>query len=866
MATLLGGELPVNLINNNKYVAVLTCENKEGGACISLEDAIPAALCKAKTVLVVGPTGSGKTTTLEKLVHSSNGHQLQRFSHIFFFRFSDINLLEDSISCKAFLQQSRISQSESASITKYEDVLFIFDELDKYSHNLDSSLNSLCSDLDQTSTVSCLIASLLHGSLMPGASFLVASQATPNLGFLRGVQLEVLGFLKPQRDAFFHKFFTNPATAKNALQHFETTLGFYDFSKSPQFCWTVCSAYNFLNKSGTKLPLTLTQLFVHILVRLLEKITQKDKIINFVRALGNLASYCALGSLLTLQRDKLLEFGLSPEFHLSDFFHVDSESDKATYSWRSQLMKEFILAVSFLHDLTLHKVEDTLEKYKNHTTFLDIFMSGLCEQVHRNPLEAILGPCNANKTLDFKIWLKNLCEKTLPGYDKKDHCRCFHLLYQMQNKNVVKEAITPSARLGLSYGNLSLLDYVVLNYVVTELGEMEQMNLYRTRNLTEEMAEILAPTMAVSHNLILSQCSFQDGAVPHVASALTKGITRSLDLSYSCLNVTQLKSLCTGLKNSKVQSLQFSNCKLTGASCEELVHVLTSTTCQLSVLHVFSNEIGDQGLKILCEGLRSQRNTVQELNLQYCQLTGKSMEDLSTTLSSGHSQLVKLNLSKNEIGDTGVETLSKGLQHPFCKLESLRLSDCGLTEACCPLVAEALMSNHCSLIDIDLSVNEFGHEGAIVLCNALKRPGCLMEKLSLVRCELTEGVFVELASLLKSGSPPLKSLSVALNKVGDQGVHHLWEAIRHPSCQLEELDVEMTDLTDACVEDMCAAIKASKTLKKLELHNNSLTNMSVPALLRVMKESPNMEEMNVQYNDFGDEMFEIFETCSKIRY
>lgn len=863
--TLLGGDLPDNLINN-KYVPVLTCE--EGGDVrISLEDAIETALREPKTVLVIGPTGSGKTTTLEKLiVGHSKGQQLQRFSHIFYFRFRDINLIEAPISFKAFLQQSRIPQSKLVPDTKPEDVLFMFDELDRFCHSLDPSLNSLCSDQDQTTTVPCLIASLLHGRLMPGASFLVASQTSPNLEFLSGVQLDVLGFLKPQRDAFFKKFFTDPVTARDALQHFETTLGFYDFSKLPQFCWTVCSTYNFLINSGTKLPMTLTQLFVHILGHLMEKVTQKDKIIILVRALGNLASYCALGSQLNLQKDKLVDFGLSSEFPLSDFLHVDGESDKAICSWRSLLMQEFVLAVSVLLGLTTDSVEEILQKHKKHTQFLDIFISGLCEQVHWRPLEAVLGSCNANKILDFKNWLKTLCEKTLPGYDKMDHCRCFHLLYQMQNENVVKEVITPSARLGLSYGDMSLLDYVVLNYVVTQLGEMEQMNLYLTRHLTEEMAEILVPTMTVSRKLLLSQCSFEDGAVTHVASALSKGIATSLDISNSCLNETQFKSLCTGLKNCSLQSLQFSNGNLTETSCEELVPALTSNTSQLSVLQLSGNEIGDQGLKKLCKALQSQHNKVQELNLRYCSLTAASMEDLSTALSSGHSQLKKISLSNNEVEDTGVKHLSRSLQHPFCKLERLSLFDCGLTEACCPLLAEALMSQNCSLLEIDLAVNEFGHEGALVLCNALKRPGCPIEKLGLVRCNLTERVFVELASLLKSGSPPLKSLSVGLNKVGDQGVHHLWEALRHPSCELEELDVEMTNLTDACVEDMCAAIKSSKSLKKLEIHNNMLTNVSVPAIVRIMQESPKMEEINVQYNDFGDEMFEIFETCAKIRY
>lgn len=53
----------------------------------------------------------------------------------------------------------------------------------------------------------------------------------------------------------------------------------------------------------------------------------------------------------------------------------------------------------------------------------------------------------------------------------------------------------------------------------------------------------------------------------------------------------------------------------------------------------------------------------------------------------------------------------------------------------------------------------------------------------------------------------------------------------------------MTDLTDACVEDLCAAIRASKTLKSLEMRNNSLTDASVPALVQVMQNSDSMQEM-----------------------
>lgn len=41
------------------------------------------------------------------------------------------------------------------------------------------------------------------------------------------------------------------------------------------------------------------------------------------------------------------------------------------------------------------------------------------------------------------------------------------------------------------------------------------------------------------------------------------------------------------------------------------------------------------------------------------------------------------------------------------------------------------MSEPCVLSELNLSVNDLGQEGALLLCQALKRPGCPMEKLGL---------------------------------------------------------------------------------------------------------------------------------------
>ncbi|KAE8293599.1 NACHT, LRR and PYD domains-containing protein 3 [Larimichthys crocea] len=621
--------------------------------------------------------------------------------------------------------------------------------------------------------------------------------------------------------------------------------------------------------AGADLPETLSQLYVDILVHLIQTLSM-TKACNreLVLSLGKMASHCFLEQHSSCTKEEMDSFGFQ-QFPTSvgAFLQVDGPSDRCVFAFYSQLMQEFLLAVSFFLDKSKSEsVEKMLEKHKGRAKFLDVFMSALSQPVQSRPLENLLGEMNSDRIADFKSWFKSSSEMTLKGWYKDKHHHCFHLLYQAQNESLVREIITPSARIGISYGDLSLQDCVALNYVVTCLGEMEELNLYRTTNLTEEEAERLAPTMSLSHKIKLSDCCLSPGAVRHVASALSGGLTKELDLSQSRLGDEKFKILCAGLRDCKLQKLKLVMCKLTEASCEDLASVLTSDTSRLCVLDMSLNQIGDEGFTNLCKALHGHHCKLQDIQLQNCGLTAASMEALSAALCSGQSELRKVNLMQNMTGLTGVEALCKSLQHPLCKVQSLNFFDNELTGECCPHLMEALMSEHCSLSELDLSVNELGQEGALLLCKALSRPGCPMEKLKLTRCELTQPVFKELGSVLRSGTSKLKSLSVGMSKVGDQGVKHLWDAVAHPNCVLEELDVEMTRLTDASTEDLCAAIRASKTLKSLELRNNSLTNASVPALVQVMQDSENMLEMNVKYNDFGDEVFDLLDECEKIRY
>lgn len=860
-STILGGQSPASVINSGKYVSVRVGGGQEDDLCF-LDDAVRTALCgETKTVVVVGPEGSGKTTALHKLVVNwAKGEQLQNFSYVFNFHFRKINSSAGELCLKTLIQQSHHQTPPEFTQLVTENpsgVLFVFDGLDEYKHSLDPSVHTLTSDPSRPVSVSCLLASLLHGSLMKGAAFLVATRPTDNVKFLGGTRLEVLGFQKLQREVYFNNFFSDPAAAKKAFLHMERTLGFYDFCASPGFCWTVCSIYKWLIDSGDKLPETLSQLFVHILVHLIQTISpSKEGTTGFVLALGRMASHC-------LQNQHSSSFNPPSDLSSMDSFLSVQDGD---LFFHSQLMQEFVLAVAFFLDpSTYESVEKLMENHKGVAKFLDFFMSGLSEPAQYRPLEEFLGRFSSDQIKGFKNWLKSSSEKTLKDYNKSEHYRCFHLLHQAQNESLVKEILAPPAHPCVFHNSLSLQDCAALNYVITCLGEREKLSVSRT-TISRETMEVLAPSVSLSQTVILSNCSIQKESIPLLASAVSRGITRELDLSRSNLGDEKLQILCAGLREAKLHKLNLNVCGLISAGCGDLVSVLTSGTSQLRILQLMFNQSGDQGFTKLCEAMHSPNCRLQELQVQNCDLTAASMEVFAAALCSGQSQLTKIDFKGNTIGDSGVEALCEALRQPLCRLRSLGLFDNGLTGACCTSLKEVFLSEHCSLSELDLSLNDLGQEGALLLCQGLKRPNCPIETLGLTRCELTPPVFEELGSVLKNGTCQIKSLLLAINKVGDQGVKHIWDAVAHPSCSLEELSVEMTKLTDACVEDLCAALRANNTLKLLELRNNSLTDAAVHAIVGVMKEKHNMKELNLKYNDFSEDALELLDKCHNIRY
>ncbi|KYO34700.1 NACHT, LRR and PYD domains-containing protein 12-like [Alligator mississippiensis] len=280
--------------------------------------------------------------------------------------------------------------------------------------------------------------------------------------------------------------------------------------------------------------------------------------------------------------------------------------------------------------------------------------------------------------------------------------------------------------------------------------------------------------------------------------------------------------LCQALKDPrcKVKRLRLRDCKLTDACCGDLAAVL-STSPNLMQLDLSGNGgLGVCGVQLLCKGLKYPSCKLQTLRLRWCRLTTTCCGDLAAALSTSPS-LTLLDLSGNTgLGDVGVRLLCEGLRRPSCKLQTLRLQCWHLTDACCEDLATALSTSP-SLTELDLGVNSgLGDGGVQLLCEGLRHPSCKLQTLRLQWCRLTDACCEDLAAAL-STSPSLTVLDLSYNRgLGDGSMQQLCQGLRHPSCKLQTLGLQSCRLTVACCQDLTAAVSTSPSLTQLDLSYN----------------------------------------------
>ncbi|XP_024864957.1 NLR family CARD domain-containing protein 3 [Kryptolebias marmoratus] len=198
---------------------------------------------------------------------------------------------------------------------------------------------------------------------------------------------------------------------------------------------------------------------------------------------------------------------------------------------------------------------------------------------------------------------------------------------------------------------------------------------------------------------------------------------KSINL-FHCLNELSDHSLVEEIQQS-LSSGSLSTDELSPSQWSALAFILLSSGKYLDVFDLKKYSASEEVLRRLLPVVKASNKAL----LDYCSLSERSCEALSSVLSSQSSSLRELDLSNNDLQDSGVKLLSTGLESPHCKLETLSLSGCLITEEGCGSLASALSSNPSHLKELDLSYNHPGDSGVTLLSGALKDPHLRLETL-----------------------------------------------------------------------------------------------------------------------------------------
>ena len=176
----------------------------------------------------------------------------------------------------------------------------------------------------------------------------------------------------------------------------------------------------------------------------------------------------------------------------------------------------------------------------------------------------------------------------------------------------------------------------------------------------------------------------------------------------------------------KLTELSVQGCSLTNQCVPALVKMLQGEHCKILKLWIGLNDIGDEGVRLLCENaLTEEHCELTDLFLEYCWLTERCISYLCKALQDERCKLNVMSLLGNKIGDEGACVLFEdGIAKEHCKLTELILVDNFLTDKCIPTLCKALHDEHCKLTKLSLYTRNFTDDGKKELSDVKKCNAC----------------------------------------------------------------------------------------------------------------------------------------------
>uniref|UniRef100_A0A8B9N928 NACHT, LRR and PYD domains-containing protein 3 n=1 Tax=Accipiter nisus TaxID=211598 RepID=A0A8B9N928_9AVES len=698
-----------------------------------------------KVVVLLGAAGVGKTMTARKIMLDWASNRLfVEFDYVFYIHCREGNLLTSPASVANLISQCYPGSSPPLDeiLRQQERLLFVIDGFDEFRFSFDLPKSELCFQPQEERPVEIILSSLFRRMLLPKCSLLITTRpaALQKLGKCLECEryAEILGFSEAERKEYFHKFFDNAEQAAAAFQFVRGNETLFTMCLVPIVCWIVCTVMKqqLGHTGGLAQSLkTTTRIYVLYLSALLRSLRSqlKQGMPRVLRKLCCLAADGIWKQKVLFEEKEVQGYALDQlealPLLLNEHLFQKDISCVSTYSFIHLSFQEFFAALFYLledegeaQDLPAgpsRDVKELLENYGNSRNYFMLtvrFLFGLLNEEHRRELEEEMG-CKITPriTQELLAWLQNSQKTALALLMEETavirELEVCHCLYELQDKRFVAAALDPFTGVYLRGLNLNRFDQLVLSFSIKHFPKLESLDLGHCSFLWDDPEDSVGP-----------QPAKQEG------------------------KQSPIHPLCQALEKSgcKLKMLRLGCCNLTATGCKDLAAVL-GTMSSLAQLDLSDNPLEDSGMRELCGALAGPGCSMQKLWLWQCRLTEASCGALAAVLAASPS-LTELHLGANELGDGGVRRLCEGLRDPACRLQMLSLWQCRLTGACCKDLCTVLSTSR-SLEHLDLSENDLGDGCVQLLCETLRHPTSFLQRLWLKKSGLNEETLQKLAAL-----------------------------------------------------------------------------------------------------------------------
>ncbi|XP_076123354.1 NACHT, LRR and PYD domains-containing protein 3-like isoform X2 [Alosa pseudoharengus] len=748
-----------------------------------------------RTVLTKGVAGIGKTVSVQKFILDwAEGTANQDVHFIFSLPFRELNLMkEKKLSLVDLIQHffPEIKDPRVFSSSEHR-VMFIFDGLDECRLPLDFRSNPKCCDVTEPASVDVLLTNLIEGNLLPSALLWIttrpaaANQIPPECV---DQVTEIRGFNDPQKDEYFSKRIRDENLASRTITHLKSSRSLYIMCHIPVFCWISATVVEKTSKESDKveMPRTLTQMYTHFLViqtdtKHVKYTERKETDEEVIYKLGKLAfQQLEKGNLIFYEED-LRECGIDvTEASVysgvcTQIFREESGLYQGkVFSFVHLSIQEFLAALYVF--LCFSNRQRNMPDQQQTSQLSALFRAATLHDLHKTAVDLASQSKNGHLDLFLRFLLglslesnQNILKHLLPQSSSQSDSSDQTVQYVKQK---IRDQSSSDRRINLFYCLNELNHHAVVEHKKSSVDLHVEMLLpgqWETKRFEFKMSEEQLAEFDLQKYIKTPE----------------EDQTELLSPDEVLQKVLPVVTTCT--------SAELWGCNLTDKSCSYLASALkTSRSSNLRVLNLGNNELLDSGVELLCSALCHQNCTLEELRLWGCDLTDKSCSYLASALkTSSSSNLRVLNLGSNNLLDSGVELLCSALCHQNCTLEGLRLDDCKLTDKSCSYLASALKTSRSSNLRVlILSSNKLLDSGVELLCSALCHQNCTLEELQLWDCDLTDKSCSYLASALKSPSSNLTQLNLMSNyHMSASAVKRLCALVKDPHCKLETLKTD----------------------------------------------------------------------------